>query len=737
MSRLRILPFLVALALASQAFAWVPVSEPRRIDLTRYVPYGASIASNGFDYLATWSVTTPVGARAYLMPFRADGTLMQPVATLVDEQGKNAYGPAVTGGRDGYFLSWPTDSGVTTAITDSVGRIERQKSFEGTGGITRMLSAWNGSTHLVVWGLYGPYTAVALDDNLETIAAPFEVADNHGDATPVALTADAQGFLLVATKNIDSSSGRRSDIYARRVSPTGVPGEWFLLRSVATAVNSIAVSSSSTGDLIVWADDFGTWSIGIGSQNDAGPSRQIGTDRATVYRLVSGSGGTWLTWVSQVSWTTWVAQVTQEGTLAAARQVADNGVPVDLAINAGGTVVATIPSYDTTRAKNVSTDAAPFELAKTFADEANTDVAGSPSGTMLAVWDEGTADRRHVFVNRVDETNRPLHGAGVRLSASGDTNTRPAAAWGNDSWLVAWVRRTGNTSELVTRRVAGDGTVLDSADLVLGNASFIETPRVVSDGASWLVVWTIEGTAQACANFGTSSKTMVAKVALDGRVLVAGRQVPSVTGFHQQDPDATWDGAQFLLTWRDTCPRWHQATLMAVSAATLSPDLAKSSVQLVAPVVASSDSVITNPRIATNEGATVVAYQRTAQGTAHSEFRIVKDAPASRHRAAALAPSAIPSVEGAVVALAPRAAGGFTLLTKRKVSWVTGYDAIHESTISPAGAVTADRFVHLARFEQSYGHTLVQLPGSNIRWIGTTWFDEPAAANRGFLEDVN
>src|ERR1019366_8692160 len=100
----------------------------------------------------------------------------------------------------------------------------------------------------VLSGLNGPFTASLFDNNGDVIASSIPVGDAHGDETiKVALMSDDAGFLVLATKRV---SDLRDDIYGRRISSSGVEGDWFLVRSVTNHVLGLSVTWDGTHDLM-------------------------------------------------------------------------------------------------------------------------------------------------------------------------------------------------------------------------------------------------------------------------------------------------------------------------------------------------------------------------------------------------------------------------------------------------------------------------------------------------------
>src|SRR5207245_1402700 len=85
----------------------------------------------------------------------------------------------------------------------------------------------------------------------------------------------------------------RDDLYGRRISSSGVAGDWFLVRSTATTVSGLAATSAGGRDVIAWGDAFGVWTMSVDVQSNAvSAARQLLPDSAAVTDVIYDGGRT-------------------------------------------------------------------------------------------------------------------------------------------------------------------------------------------------------------------------------------------------------------------------------------------------------------------------------------------------------------------------------------------------------------------------------------------------------------
>ena len=109
----------------------------------------------------------------------------------------------------------------------------------------------------------------------------------------------------------------------------------------------------------------------------------------------------------------------------------------------------------------------------------------------------------------------------------------PAVAAGDTTSLVAWKDRTNGG--IYAGRVADAGGPLGDPFLL---AAAGETPQVAFDGTNYLVTW-------------SDGDILGRRVAEDGTVLDATPIPVSTASGSQTTPSAAFDGTNFVVTWED------------------------------------------------------------------------------------------------------------------------------------------------------------------------------------------
>jgi hypothetical protein len=133
------------------------------------------------------------------------------------------------------------------------------------------------------------------------------------------------------------------------------------------------------------------------------------------------------------------------------------------------------------------------------------------------------------------------------VSGAFENQSNPAAAWGTDSYLVAWEddRNDDGSDDVFAARVAADGTVLDPAGIAIATGPGQQRlPDVASDGTDFLVVWGEEVGVGQYDVFG-------ARVSPEGVILDQRIEISTATGY-QQDPSVAWSGVTYLVVWDDS-----------------------------------------------------------------------------------------------------------------------------------------------------------------------------------------
>jgi hypothetical protein len=742
------LALLIALS-ASSLFAsgWISFTTTSRIGPAAYDQVAPVVASNGFDYLVAWTTNIPSGSAIYTVRVNANGTLESELARPLDpspdvspSSDKHPHAVSLTPGRDGYFLAWISDDGLNAAITDAFGAVERRQTVpQDNPKESSTLAAWNGAAYLVLSGFSGPFMATLFDNNGQVIRTNIPIGDTHLDFSHNALVADGTGFLVLSTKQ--TSEG--TDLYGRRVNPSGVPGEWFLIRSMATNVIGIIATYDGSHDVIVWGDAFGLWTMHIDSQsNTTGPARQLFS--ANVDQL---GGALWFDHRLRIGYQTrpdykpQVIAVSSDGTMSPPVSF-EGGFAPQLATNDTNLLsirsVATQPNltgWDVIGSfLSTAATTADFVVSKSAALQQNGELAFDGSNA-LAVWDETIPPERQIFASRIGASRSPADSAGVQISSSG-INTNPAAAFNGMNHLIAWTRiDESGGAHTVARRFSPDGKVLDSADIVMGDGARGATPRVSTDGTNWLVVWSRSVLQSGCGGMAGSFRLFAARVSPDGVVLDPdGVAVDPDTSRRQVEPDVAWNGSKYVVTWKAFCQGFHNPSFSWIVAATMSPDLAHIEPSTITPDNAAANVEFSMPRVAVTADRTLVAWQRDY---ATIEYRVFGNTilhNPSRLRAVGARPPT-PSFQGTLLGVMRDAAGRLLILSQATIPWATAYQGVFSSAVDNGGVAGNREF----KFGLAMGERLMGRPMAheNNVWMPEARFTPTNGAERLYIREFN
>jgi hypothetical protein len=718
----RLLALLLSFPSSLLAGGWLPVSSPPRVGAAAYDQSQATVASNGIDYLAAWTSITPGGSHVYATKVNSDGTLADEIAHQLDANAARAFAVSLTQGRDGYLASWLSENGLTAAITDSFGRIERQATIPragmSNGAVHRTLSAWNGSIYLVVTGFDHAIIGTTLDNNGSVLDANIPIGDMHGYITPAALIADREGFLLVVAKAVPDAT--RHDLYGIRIGNGGI-GQWFLIRSVASPVSGVGVAFDGTTDVIAWSDQFGLWMAALDPQtNTTGLSRQLIPAASGIGRAVISGGKTWIT--CRFADRSWHAVA-----IGADGKVEQAGPGTDLAANGSSVFVIDSSSADV-YGHFAASAANPFLVSKSQTDQQHGNVA-SDGHNVLAAWDEEIDHVRHILAGRLDPGGQPLDGQGLLISRAGD-NTSPSAAFNGHDYLVAWHRNVDGKHEIAARRVSAAGQLLDAEDLILGDTNVEGEPSVASDGSGWLVMWGATVPGSGCVGYGPAERVFAGRVSADGTVLdPGGIAVTPASAPAPYDIDVAWTGSNYVAAWEGRCGlAYYAAISVTVETAFLSSDLSK--ISRGTPLALRG--LEARPRVVPGPNQSLIAWNNGGV----ADFRVAGNAPSipPRKRTARVESAPASNGLGSFVTAGRTRDGEFAILSTMTIPWASLYQGLFETRIKSDGTLSS-RLVLIVESNETFAGRITQLGPS--RFLPESRFEAAAGAERVLLRGLD
>lgn len=120
-------------------------------------------------------------------------------------------------------------------------------------------------------------------------------------------------------------------------------------------------------------------------------------------------------------------------------------------------------------------------------------------------------------------------------------DTAPAVTRGASSYLVVWTVSSGANATIEAKRVAFDGTPIDSAPIVIGagqvNSPIVPAPAVAFDGTNFLVVW------------ADLTSVIGARLSQSG-VLLESTPIPIIAGYAPDDSvvlSVVWTGSEYVV----------------------------------------------------------------------------------------------------------------------------------------------------------------------------------------------
>ncbi len=734
------------LATSLPAAGWIPFTPAVRVGPAAYGQVDPAIASNGIGYLAAWVTGSPDGPMIQAQSIAADGTLEGDLPKLIDSPSGPcpmdfpcAYqaGLNVTASRDGYFIAWLAADGIHAVFTDPTGSIERRTTVPAANG--RVAAAvWNGAAYLVVSDHFSEGFTVTLLDNNGMVMQSVVTAV---PSPLLGLTTDASGFLMVWAVPLPD----RTDMYGCRIGSSGIPGEPFYIRSTDKSVVGVAVAHDGSSDTIIWGDAGGLWMMQLEGQNASPPQRLVTDAIAAVGSAVSFNGELWIGYVlTPLDSNPRIARVSAGGAILVSLAPSGYDSIPRLATN-GWAVLSVrtvrVPSLtDTDILGSLISPSGPgadFVVARSETLQQNGMIA-SDGQAAVAVWDEilSSNDRR-IFASRFDANRTALESGGIDISGVG-MGSHPAVGFNGTDYLIAWTREDGQGgAQVVARRLSRDGQVLDTADITVGDrryerfASFDYSLRVTSDGTNWLVVWTRGFPPMPLESF----RLYAARVSPTGAVVDPGG-VPAVPGdeLTQSDPDVSWNGSRFLITWVDSHSVFRGPTQWWVRAASITPDLAHVEFTALTPENPAPSSYFSTARVAVTASRTLIAWQTgDAPQTQHVGYQVLGSeiAPRASRRRAIGTPPPAPSIEGTIVGVLQDHEGSLSILTEEVISRPLRGVGIFATAIDARGVAAAREF----QFVPDPSERLMGSPiafGESV-WMPESRFDPLVGAERLYI----
>jgi hypothetical protein len=535
----------------------------------------ASAATLGGTTLVVWEeLDSVIGARV-----TAQGAVLDPTGIAVGPEG--GLRPDVAAGTGQYLAVWSRSDGVQAARVASDGTDLDSPPIQVRAApvdVPEVGVAFDGTNYLVAWA---EFHAATTED---VYAARISSAGTVLDTTPIAISTgvgsarhpdvawDGTNFTVVWDE-----TGTLIDVKAARVSPAGVLQGVFAVSAAANDQTDPAVAWGGTEYLVTWsdlrsgvADVYAARVTAAGTVLDPnGIAVSAGTG-AQDFPAVDFDGtnflATWNDTRDLLDHDVYASRVAQDGTV-----LDPSGIAVDTralrdpapAVTWTGTshlVVfgsGTATAWGQVQARRLSVTgseaaASPIVVSRGANSQISPQVASNGTD-VLAAW----VDRRAapdgkvgtaVYVGRVSSAGQILDGSGIRMSktfaapgSGGPTAVQAATlgvdvAYGATSYLVAW----SEPGQLLARRVAPDGTILDATPLrIASGTGDFRAARVASNGSNWVISWIWKPSG--------SNEVRAAVVRFDGTI--AKRLTVSNVVYTASTDDVGSDGTGYLVAW--------------------------------------------------------------------------------------------------------------------------------------------------------------------------------------------
>lgn len=190
-------------------------------------------------------------------------------------------------------------------------------------------------------------------------------------------------------------------------------------------------------------------------------------------------------------------------------------------------------------------DSLEIAISEASGDQRSPAVA-SEGGSCLVVWHADTSVWTDIYGARVDTSGTVLDPSGIPISTAESFQVAPALAFDGTNYLVVWEDWRSETNfDLYGARVSPAGSLLDTSGIaILTSGYHQELPCITFDGANYVVAWSEIRDA-------TNSHVYAARVDTSGVVLDPGGIAVCTLGHVAQYPSVAFGGANSFVVWED------------------------------------------------------------------------------------------------------------------------------------------------------------------------------------------
>lgn len=559
---------LIAIALFSHAAWAVPRITPSEIAPAAFQQTDPEVASNGRGVVAVW----------WDMRMTAHPNFLEHpaiFATRVDEDGRpldpfgieiarDAFGPQIASNGNGYVIGYSDDSGVHVLHLGDDARPDAAPHAIATRAVLYDLESSGSSYCALMSDSGGSSAAIFGNDGAVLRRIAFD-----GWVMSVVGTSDAS-FVVISVRRDCGTTPCKATIVATTIASDGSLSERLVAVPDLEPVLIRAVSNGSR-ILVSWLGRNGQQGaldyvvVPLDGQ-PAGPVHHLEQTEGISDRSNAGLSlafdGRWFLIV-------WTPIDGAAETAVRALRIDDHGEPRDveplefplgaesLRIARGASnlilvseaedgfqtdvVARAIPSFD------VLPELPPASVIAFSATPQSEPDSATSGNVVLTVAREG--DSYGVIGAALFTAGTEESGAHLVLADAVPyvLQDGPSAAVSGDIFLTAWRERSDGSTRILARRVAANGTILDSQPLVIAHdpvsyATFADT-AIASDGEAFLVVW-----------HGADDEIRARRVRRDGTMIGTAITIsrhPAGQTRERRTPAVVWTGTTYLVVWNE------------------------------------------------------------------------------------------------------------------------------------------------------------------------------------------
>lgn len=546
------------------------------------------VASNGTDFYVVWAQNS-YAWRVMGTQVSASGAVAIPGGERLSSSTLSQYWPRVASNGTDYLVVWyrysnSNDADVFARRVSSAGLLDTVEIPIATESAYNELApsvASNGTVYLVGWsdergGYSRPYATRVSNAGVVLDGTGFLLTNVDTLQSSVTVASNGQDFLAVW---VDYRNGTHRDLYGTRVTEAGtvVDASGFAIGADPNANESYpAVASDRTNYLVAWS----AWSTSNSTfQNLA--SRVLSSGASPVqdspslvlspsggaykYPSVSeASSGYFVAWEGNGSTSSatnlYSAWVSSTGTVTAG-----SGLPVTppvaslyqtepaVASNGSNYLVVWIENNAQVYGARVTReggtiDVPPLAITASVRERQSPSVASNGTDYFVT-WMDYRDINWDIYGARVlgsgPSSSAVLDPSGIAVSTDPAFQNAPHVGALGTGYLVVWRHDVGGRGDIYGARVSSAGVVQDTSGIAIATHTVEHyTPRVVSNGSHYFVVW-------AEYQSTTAWDIVGARVSSTG-VLMDTSGIPISTAVREQyDPDVASNGTDFFVVWTD------------------------------------------------------------------------------------------------------------------------------------------------------------------------------------------